>query len=150
MSTKNNPGPFDCYANAEPDEPMFILLGRDRHAAAVVRHWVQLRMTESIVFMQPNNTAKLIEARQCADAMDQWRDKITMAPFDIGQAVMFKPESRIVGVTSCFKSTVAPSGWMVEGDGGSKGVAASTQRTGLMCASNFVSGGFRLDSDAGK
>ena len=29
MATKNNPGKFDCYTNAEPDEPMFILLGRD-------------------------------------------------------------------------------------------------------------------------
>lgn len=29
MGTKNNPGAFDCYANAEPDEPMFVLLARD-------------------------------------------------------------------------------------------------------------------------
>jgi hypothetical protein len=29
MGTKSNPGPFDCYAKAEPDEPMFVLLARD-------------------------------------------------------------------------------------------------------------------------
>ena len=23
MSTKNNPGSYDCYANADPDEPMW-------------------------------------------------------------------------------------------------------------------------------
>lgn len=33
MGTKNNPGEFDCYANAAPDEPMFILLGRDQTRA---------------------------------------------------------------------------------------------------------------------
>lgn len=38
MGTKNNPGAFDCYANAEPDEPMFVLLGRDKHAPAPVPH----------------------------------------------------------------------------------------------------------------
>ena len=37
MGTKNNPGVFDCYANAEPDEPMFVLLGRDKDAATLVR-----------------------------------------------------------------------------------------------------------------
>jgi len=28
MATKKNPGEFDCYANAGPDEPMFVLLAR--------------------------------------------------------------------------------------------------------------------------
>ena len=32
MGTKNNPGQFDCYRNAEPDEPMFVLLARDERA----------------------------------------------------------------------------------------------------------------------
>ena len=26
MGTKNNPGKWDCYANAEPDEPMIKLV----------------------------------------------------------------------------------------------------------------------------
>ena len=43
MGTKNHPGAFDCYANADPDEPMFVLLGRDRHAAGLVRLWALLR-----------------------------------------------------------------------------------------------------------
>lgn len=43
MGTKNDPGKFDCYANAEPDEPMFILLGRDPAAAATVAFWTTLR-----------------------------------------------------------------------------------------------------------
>ena len=39
MGTKNNPGRFDCYANADRDEPMFVLLGRDVHAHSAVRKW---------------------------------------------------------------------------------------------------------------
>lgn len=43
MATKANPGKYDCYAKAEPDEPMFILLARDRHAATLVWLWAALR-----------------------------------------------------------------------------------------------------------
>lgn len=39
MGTKNNPGKFDCYDAALPDEPMFVLLARD----PVVREWVRRR-----------------------------------------------------------------------------------------------------------
>lgn len=41
--TKNNPGPFNCYERAEPDEPMFVLLGRDPCASFVVEFWAMLR-----------------------------------------------------------------------------------------------------------
>jgi hypothetical protein len=66
MGTKNNPGAFDCYAAAKPDEPMFILLGRDPMAASLVRRWAMARHYEG----EP--TAKVIEALDCADAMDAW------------------------------------------------------------------------------
>lgn len=77
MGTKNNPGKFDCYANAEPDEPMFVLLGRDRHAAQVVRYWAALRVMENFETGALVNAAKVEEARACADAMDAYR--VTMA-----------------------------------------------------------------------
>ena len=67
MGTKNNPGDYDCYANADPDEPMFVLLARDRYAPALVRQWAAKRE------MGGEATAKVAEARQCADAMEQWR-----------------------------------------------------------------------------
>ena len=94
MGTKNDPAPFDCYANAEPDEPMFVLLARDGVAPATVRQWVFFRMMsvswdatlraesqESFVRMirglvdaQPEEErAQLLEALECADAMDEWR-----------------------------------------------------------------------------
>lgn len=66
MGTKNKPGTFDCYANAHPDEPMFVLLGRDRHAARLVRQWAAVREAEG------EDPAKVAEARACADAMEDW------------------------------------------------------------------------------
>lgn len=41
--TKNNPGRFDCYENAHPDEPLFVLLGRDPWGADLVRLWANAR-----------------------------------------------------------------------------------------------------------
>lgn len=67
MGTKNNPGAFDCYDNADPDEPMFVLLGRDRNAPEVVRYWADLRAVAE------EDPAKLAEARKCAADMEQWR-----------------------------------------------------------------------------
>jgi hypothetical protein len=66
MGTKNNPGKFDCYANAEPDEPMFVLLGRDASAGALVREWAEWRR------LRGEDPAKVQEAIDCADAMDAW------------------------------------------------------------------------------
>lgn len=66
MGTKNNPGAFDCYANAEPDEPMFVLLGRDPCASLLVKVWIEMRRR------MLDDPTKLLEARDCADAMLQW------------------------------------------------------------------------------
>lgn len=68
MGTKNNPGRFDCYAAAEPDEPMFILLGRDRHAAALANLWAAMRMGE-----EGPESGKAQEAMLCANEMLAWR-----------------------------------------------------------------------------
>ena len=68
MSTKANPSKeFDCYANAEPDEPMFILLGRDRHAPQLVEMWAGMRAEAG------EDPAKAQEALKCAKAMRVWR-----------------------------------------------------------------------------
>lgn len=66
MSTKTNPGEFNCYENADPDEEMFILLGRDRHAAALVRIWAELREKEG------EAAAVVQEARECADRLEAY------------------------------------------------------------------------------
>lgn len=66
MGTKNNPGNYDCYANAAPDEPMFILLGRDKHAALLVRLWALMRHRDG------ESALKIEEALRCAEQMDTW------------------------------------------------------------------------------
>jgi hypothetical protein len=70
MGSKNEPGNYDCYANADPDEPMFILLGRDRHAAVLTRLWAILRAHDG------EDEDKLAEALTCAANMDKWADSL--------------------------------------------------------------------------
>jgi hypothetical protein len=67
MGTKNNPGKFDCYENAEPDEPMFILLARDPTASFLVELWAKVR--EEI---GDTDHDKLDEARHCAAMMQRF------------------------------------------------------------------------------
>lgn len=68
MATKNNPGDFDCYANAEPDEPMFILLGRDPAADACILLWVRLRL----LLGQSKDDPQIQEALKCAEQMAEY------------------------------------------------------------------------------
>lgn len=63
MGTKLNPGAFDCYTNAADDEPMFILLARDKHAPALVSLWATMRELDG------ESPEKVAEAVQCAKAM---------------------------------------------------------------------------------
>jgi hypothetical protein len=64
MGTKNNPGKFDCYADAEPDEPMFVLLARDISAPFLVRLWADKNFKK---------TDKRAEALAIAVAMEEWQ-----------------------------------------------------------------------------
>jgi hypothetical protein len=61
MGSKIQPGKFDCYANALPDEPMFVLLARDPDIQCGLR---------------PQSDAALVaEAEECAWAGQEWRRK---------------------------------------------------------------------------
>lgn len=91
MGTKSNPGPFDCYANAQPDEPLFVLLARDRIGASLVRLWAAVRETLG------TERAKIADARARADAMAQWHrelhghdglEVLQWLPFDLLAAEM--------------------------------------------------------------
>lgn len=87
MGTKNNPGQFDCYAKAEPDEPIFTLRGKDRSAPYLVEIWTAMRQglfaeaeaTLQMMAADPHVLAlvgdceKFDEAEQCARAMRSWR-----------------------------------------------------------------------------
>lgn len=74
MGSKLKPGKFDCYANAEPDEPMFILLGRDAWAAHSVEHWALGRALSIEAGKKPlTDIAMVEEALSCAGAMRLYR-----------------------------------------------------------------------------
>jgi hypothetical protein len=71
MGTKNQPGSFDCYANAAPDEPMFVLLARDPSAALLVELWCTMRRNrKALDFADSKET----EAKECAESMRRWRE----------------------------------------------------------------------------
>lgn len=74
MGSKSNPSSFDCYANAKPDEPMFVLLGRDPLGGALVREWARLREAAG------DSPEQVAEARACADQMDEWCRNLGKTP----------------------------------------------------------------------
>ncbi len=74
MGTKNKPGEFDCYANALPDEPMFILLARDASAPELVEGWAAGRIYAIATGKKPQSDMAMVEeAQECAKAMRVWR-----------------------------------------------------------------------------
>jgi hypothetical protein len=89
MGTKNHPGEFDCYAAAEPEEPIFILLGRDPHAHAAVRKWAFDRQQLIEFGAKPASDMRMvIEANHCADAMEEYAMKrLAMRKVDMPEAV---------------------------------------------------------------
>jgi hypothetical protein len=74
MGTKNNPGQFDCYANALPDEPMFVLLARDPTFHRLVSKWASYREEDIIVGERPWGDFSMVrEARETATTGGEWR-----------------------------------------------------------------------------
>lgn len=74
MGSKNDPGEFDCYGNALPDEPMFILLARDPGAAFAVEAWADRRENLINIGTKPRSDMAMVEeARECAANMRKWR-----------------------------------------------------------------------------
>lgn len=80
MTTKNNPGRYDCYANAEPDEPMFVLLGRDKHAPLLVHLWAILRAADN------EDAEKVAEAARCGNDMVDYRSRLKPLEIPAGVA----------------------------------------------------------------
>lgn len=67
MGTKNNPGKYDCYNKAGPDEPLFTLRAKDPEAPRLVRQWASEAEADRV------DPDKVAEARKCADDMEAWR-----------------------------------------------------------------------------
>lgn len=66
MGTKANPGTYDCYAAATDDEPLFVLRAKDPLAPDIVRLWAKTRQILN------GRTPRVIEAEECAAAMEEW------------------------------------------------------------------------------
>jgi len=86
MATKRNPGRFDCYEKAEPDEELFVLLARDRRAPYLVELWAAAsrvsilgmlvafaRLAAHAMTRRSSDPAKVDEAAACARNMRGWR-----------------------------------------------------------------------------
>lgn len=82
MGTKANPGQYDCYQKAEPDEPMFVLLGRDQHAPTLVWLWSILRE------LGQEDPAKVQEARECVVQMIEYAAKRGQKINGLGESVL--------------------------------------------------------------
>lgn len=74
MATKNKPGDYDCYAKADPDEPIFVLLGRDVTASFVVRHWIRVR--KALRLGGDKEQEQLSDAKQCSYDMRGWASRL--------------------------------------------------------------------------
>jgi hypothetical protein len=69
MSTKTEPGQYDCYAKLAWDEPYFVLRAKDPAAPGLVEEWVKRRRD---LPGQAGNP-KFQEALACAEQMRTWR-----------------------------------------------------------------------------
>jgi len=74
MGSKIDPGKFDCYAAALPDEEQFVLNARDPAAAETVRYWITLRQAMMGRGEKPTSDGEMLaEAGACATRMVAWR-----------------------------------------------------------------------------
>lgn len=67
MGTKSEPSRYDGYGKAEPNEPVFTLIGRDPAAPGLIRAWVLHHQNAK------TDGAQLMEALSVADEMDRYR-----------------------------------------------------------------------------
>ena len=70
MGTKRNPGKYDCYSHLHPDEPHFVIMGRDPAARATIEAWLDERKRLG----QDDSIEKQDEAMECLEAMENWGD----------------------------------------------------------------------------
>jgi hypothetical protein len=82
MSTKQEPGPFDGMARAEPDEPVFTLRAHDPLAFILVHEWVDRRRKairaahEREEITEAKRELELLQCREAEElawSMEAWR-----------------------------------------------------------------------------
>lgn len=74
MGTKSQPGFYSYLGKAEPDEPVFVLLGRDAQAPDLVRRWADERHRLG------EDRARVAEAYALAKAMENYAAEYKARP----------------------------------------------------------------------
>lgn len=71
INTLERPGEFDAMANLRPDEPYFLLIGRDRQAPKLIYEWADTRrkkvlaeFNEGLITLEQ----RVHELRKCTEA----------------------------------------------------------------------------------
>ena len=67
MGTRNNPGVWDCYAKAEPDEELFTLMARDPDFEEFVRWWAHWRSRQIAAGVRPANEEEYAQIREAQE-----------------------------------------------------------------------------------
>ena len=81
MPSKQNPGVYDCYKAALPDEPVFTILGRDLAGPATLEFWASQRIKLGKT-VEDDDKDRIRVAFDDAKEMQEWRDKMLDASVD--------------------------------------------------------------------
>lgn len=89
MSTKSTPGSFRCYEAALPDEPMFVILGRDPAGPATLHFWAQERIKQGKT-KEIDDNARIGACLRESEEMAAWRKKIMDHAEETGEPPAWK------------------------------------------------------------
>jgi len=94
MGTKQQPSQYDCLSKLLPDEPNFLLLGRDKCAPVAVWLWAVLREIHADEKPDPDKEREqALEARNIVLDMFNWQeahDKVTVGVGEAALAAVFE------------------------------------------------------------
>jgi hypothetical protein len=76
MSTKLRKPLIDCYANAEPEEEMFILLARDQCAPDAIEAWALARIKQGLNHRDDQQITEALNTAAKMRADREWIRKI--------------------------------------------------------------------------
>jgi hypothetical protein len=89
MANKMHPGMFRCYEAALPDEPMFVILGRDPAGPATLEFWANERHRQGKT-TDPDDNSRIGGSLREADEMRDWRKRMIDHAEEMGQPPVWK------------------------------------------------------------
>lgn len=88
-NTKTHPGMFRCYEAALPDEPMFVILGRDPAGPATLEFWAQERVRQQKVH-ERDDQDRIKAAIDEAKDMQDWRSRMVAHAEELNEPPVWK------------------------------------------------------------